>query len=156
LFYNVLQKGLLSRNFSSTFKLKGGIVDRAEKRAERIMAFVASAVMVLAVLIMAGVIIDQVSASSRTARVVVEAKEVIPAHTTTTRRKVGGISSSHKKHHPEAYRLCFNIDGHAATIWVEKDLFDGLHVGDEVEADYRISRIVGRCTLDAVRPINNQ
>lgn len=104
-----------------------------------------AAFIVLTVLLAIGLVgllvcmlVDSVGiAPTKTTVATVEAKQVIPAHTTTM--LVGKIMVP--QFHPESYRLHFKIDGYKISPTVEKKIFDEVNVGERIEVDYGFGRL---------------
>lgn len=89
-------------------------------------------------------LIDSVSiTSTKTVVTVVEAKQVVPAHTTTTMVMIGKILHPIITHHPESYYLHFKIDDEELDSGVEKEFFDTVDVGERIEVDYGFGRLSG-------------
>lgn len=90
------------------------------------------------VVLLVVVLVDSVGITpTKTATVVVETKQVVPAYTTII--LMGKIIVP--QHHPESYRLHFNIEGEELSSMVEKEFFDGIRVGDRIEVDYGFGRL---------------
>ncbi|HSE35515.1 MAG TPA: hypothetical protein VLB83_05335 [Candidatus Paceibacterota bacterium] len=90
------------------------------------------------VVLLGFVLVDSVGITpTKTATTVVEAKQVVPAHTTTI--LVGKVIVP--QHRPESYRLHFKIDGEELSPTVEKKFFDDVRVGDRIEVDYGFGRL---------------
>ncbi|HOX30419.1 MAG TPA: hypothetical protein P5080_05635 [Candidatus Paceibacterota bacterium] len=75
--------------------------------------------------------------STKTTITVVEAKQIIPAHSKFI--LVGKVPV--RRHYPESYQLNFKIDGEEVSPTVEKKFFDSLKVGDKIEVDYGLGRL---------------
>lgn len=87
--------------------------------------------------------------SSTTA--MVERKEIVPPHVSTTLLPSGKVVIPISTHHPESYHLYFKIDGRECHLAVEKKLFDGFNIGDRIEVSYGFSRIMRTYMPVAVR-----
>ena len=88
--------------------------------------------------LLAFILVDSVGITpSKTVITLVEAKQVVPAHTTTI--LVGKVIVP--QYHPESYRVHFKIDEEEISPTVEKKFFDDINVGDKIEVDYGYGRL---------------
>jgi len=88
--------------------------------------------------LLAFILVDSIGITpTKTTATVVEAKQVVPAHTTTI--LVGTVIVP--QYHPESYRLHFKIEGEEVSPTVKKKFFDDIKVGDRIEVDYGFGRL---------------
>lgn len=89
------------------------------------------------VLLLGSVLVDSVGVTpTKTTTTVVEAKRVVPAHTSPL---MGGKVIL-LQYHRESYRLHFKIDGEEVSLAVKKEFFADINVGDRIEVDYGFGR----------------
>ncbi len=123
------------------------LVERCRGIFKALLASVVSGlfgILVLLVVILVFTTADSMGIiSTKTAVAVVEAKETLPAHVSTTVMFTGKVAVLIPIFHQESYQLLFKISGRELEFAVNKQFFDSLKPGDKIEIDYGFGRITG-------------
>ena len=131
------------------------LIGTGSSLGDRVISLILLVMVMAVVVVVLGIIfsiIDSVGIKpARTVKTVVDKKEVIPAHTTTSLVSCGKALVPIRNHHPEAYKLHFQIDRQSHDFGVEKEFFDRLANGSRIEVDYGFGRLSGACVLLAAR-----
>jgi len=93
---------------------------------------------------------------TKTAITMVEAKQVVPAYTTTTFVVSGKVMVPITTYFPESYELRFKIDAKNLKSAVEKDFFDRVKTGEKIEVDYGFGRLNGSYEPVRIRSVHNE
>jgi hypothetical protein len=79
--------------------------------------------------------------ATKTTTTIIESKEMIPSHSTTTFVMSGKVMIPIKTSYPESYELRFEINGTKCKATVKKEFFDGISVEEKIEVDYGFRRL---------------
>lgn len=127
---------------------------------DRVMASI-MVILMLAVVALLGflvyMLVDSVGiTATKTTTTVVETKQIVPAHNTTSFIMAGKTTIPMTTHHPESYHLQFKIDSKRIESEVNKGFFDNLDVGDLITVDYGFGRLSGSVEPVNIRRITNR
>lgn len=82
---------------------------------------------------------------SKKAKVVVVGKETLPAHSTTFFVPSGKVFVPISVDRNESNEIKVKLCGENVTFSVDKEFFDSISVGEEIEVNYGIERLTGKC-----------